>query len=158
VQGPAVGAGCDLALFCDIVLASTEAKFSEAFINLGLISGDGGTWALSRLVNTQRAAELLFTGRAVDGKKAVEIGLALECLEPDRLLPRAFELAAHIASRPQVALRFTKILLRQALTSSLDELLDTSSALQAICHNTEDHREAVQAFLEKRKPNPFKGR
>ncbi|MCE2509727.1 MAG: enoyl-CoA hydratase/isomerase family protein [Alphaproteobacteria bacterium] len=158
VQGPAIGAGCDLALFCDIVLASTEAKFSEAFINLGIISGDGGTWALSRLVNTQRAAELLFTGRVVDGREAADIGLALECLEPDRLLPRAFELAAHIASRPQVALRFTKILLRQALTSSLDDLLDTSSALQAICHNTEDHREAVAAFLEKRKPNPFKGR
>lgn len=157
VQGPAIGAGCDFALFCDLTLASTDAKFSAAFVNLGLIPGDGGAWILPRMVGVQRAAELMLTGRTVDGKEAQEIGLALECLEPDALLPRAFELARRIASRPQVAVRFLKILMRQAHSAGLDELLDSSSVLQSICHKTEDHHEAITAFLEKRKPKPFKG-
>lgn len=157
VQGPAVGAGCDFALFCDIAIASTEAEFTEAFVNLGLIPGDGGAWILPRIVGYRRATELLLTGRAVGGREAAEIGLALECVAPERLLPRAFELARHVASRPTVAVRFLKILLRQTHDASLPEFLDTSAALQAICHNTEDHREAVAAFLEKRRPQPFKG-
>ncbi len=158
VQGPAIGAGCDFALFCDLTLASTEAQFSAAFVNLGLIPGDGGAWVLPRIVGVQRAAELMLTGRTVGGREAQEIGLVLECLEPDELLPRAFELARHIASRPQVAVRFLKILMRQSHSAGLDEMLDAASVLQSICHKTEDHREAVTAFLEKRKPGPFKGR
>jgi len=157
VQGPAIGAGCDFALFCDLTLASTAAKFSAAFVNLGLIPGDGGAWVLPRMVGYQRAAELMLTGRVVEGREAEEIGLALECLEPDALLPRALELARHIASRPAVAVRFLKILMRQSHSAGLDELLDSASVLQSICHKTEDHQEAVRAFVEKRKPNPFKG-
>jgi len=157
VQGPAIGAGCDFALFCDLTLASTEAQFSAAFINLGLIPGDGGAWILPRMVGVQRAAELMLTGRTVGGKEAQKIGLALECLEPDALLPRAFELARRIASRPAVAVRFLKILMRQAHSAGLDEMLDSSSVLQSICHKTDDHHEAITAFLEKRKPKPFTG-
>lgn len=157
VQGPAVGAGCDLALFCDIVLCSTKASFGETFINVGIIPGDGGGWIVPRKVGLQRAAELMFTGRIVPGEEAARIGLALECVEPDRLMPRAMELAGQIASRPPVTARMMKSLLRQSLASSLHDFLDYCAALQAICHTTEDHMEAVSAFLDKRKP-VFKGR
>ena len=93
VQGPAIGAGCDLALYCDIVIASTRAKFGETFVNVGIIPGDGGAWILPRRVGMQRAAELIFTGRIVDAAEAVEIGMALECTEPEGLMPRVLQLA-----------------------------------------------------------------
>ncbi|MGE0747305.1 MAG: enoyl-CoA hydratase-related protein [Rhodospirillales bacterium] len=157
VQGPAVGAGCDLALFCDIVLCSTKGAFGETFINVGIIPGDGGGWILPRKVGLQRAAELMFTGRIVKGEEAAKIGLALECVEPDKLMPRTMELAGQIASRPPVTARMLKSLLRQTLSSSLNDFLDYCAALQAICHTTEDHMEAVESFLEKRPPT-FKGR
>ena len=157
VQGPAIGAGCDLALYCDIVLASERAKFGETFINVGIIPGDGGAWIVARRVGLQRAAELIFTGRIVDGKEAAEIGLVLECVAHDSLLPRAMELAATIASRPPVTMRMLKSLLRQSLSTGLFDFLDNCAALQAICHSTEDHMEAVTAMLEKRAP-AFSGR
>lgn len=152
VQGPAVGAGCDLALYCDIVIASTRAKFGETFINVGIIPGDGGAWIVPRRVGLQRAAELIFTGRLVDGKEAAEIGLALECVEPDELLPHVMGLAETIASRPPVTARMLKSLLRQSLSSGLFDFLDNCAAMQAICHSTDDHIEAVTAMLEKRSP------
>ena len=157
VQGPAIGAGCDLALYCDLVIASTKAKFGETFINVGIIPGDGGAWIVPRRVGLQRAAELIFTGRIVDGAEAVEIGLALECVEPDKLMPRVMSLAETIASRPPVTTRMLKSLLRQSLSSGLFDFLDNCAALQAICHSTDDHLEAVTAMLEKRTPE-FSGK
>jgi enoyl-CoA hydratase/carnithine racemase len=157
VQGPAVGAGCDLALYCDIVIASTAARFGETFVNVGIIPGDGGAWIVPRKVGLQRAAEMIFTGRLVDGEEAAKIGLALECVEPTRLMPRALELAQSIATRPPVACRMLKSLLRQSLGANLHDFLDYCAALQAICHSTEDHIEAVSAMLDKRKPT-FHGR
>lgn len=157
VQGPAIGAGCDMALYCDIVIASTAAKFGETFINVGIIPGDGGAWIVPRKVGLQRAAELIFTGRIVEGKEAAEIGLALECVEPDELVPRVLSLAESIASRPPVTARMLKSLLRQSLNSGLFDFLDNCAALQAICHSTDDHIEAVTAMLEKRPPT-FEGR
>lgn len=157
VQGPAVGAGCDLALYCDIVIASTKAKFGETFINVGIIPGDGGAWIVPRKVGLQRAAELIFTGRIVEGKEAAEIGLALECVEPEDLMPRVMGLAETIAARPPVTARMLKSLLRQSLSSGLFDFLDNCAALQAICHSTDDHIEAVTAMLDKRPPK-FQGR
>lgn len=157
VQGPAIGAGCDLALYCDIVLASTKARFGETFVNVGIVPGDGGVWILARRVGLQRAAELVLTGRVVDGREAAGIGLALECLEPDELMPRAAGLAAEIAARPPVTTRMLKSLLRQSLNSGLPDFLDYCAALQAICHSTDDHMEAVSAILERRTPS-FSGR
>lgn len=153
VQGPAIGAGCDLALYCDIVIASTRAKFGETFINVGIIPGDGGAWIVPRRVGLQRAAELIFTGRIVDGAEAAEIGLALECVEPDALMPRVTEIARDIAAKPPVTARMLKSLLRQSLSSNLFDFLDNCAALQAICHSTDDHIEAVTAMLEKRDPD-----
>ncbi len=157
VQGPAIGAGCDLALYCDITLCSTAASFGETFINVGIIPGDGGAWILPRRVGIQRAAELIFTGRVVDGAEAARIGLALDCVEPEQLMPRALELARHIASRPPITARMLKTLLRQSGSSHLFDFLDNCAALQAICHTTDDHMEAVSAMLDKRSP-VFRGR
>jgi enoyl-CoA hydratase/carnithine racemase len=152
VQGAAIGAGCDLALYCDLVICSSRARFGETFINVGIIPGDGGAWILPRRVGLQRAAELIFTGRIVDGPEAADIGMALECVEPDALMPRVMELAGHIASRPPITARMLKSLLRQSLSSGLHDFLDNCAALQAICHSTEDHMEAVTAMLDKRAP------
>ncbi|MBK19006.1 MAG: enoyl-CoA hydratase [Rhodospirillaceae bacterium] len=152
VQGPAIGAGCDLALYCDITICSTEAKFGETFINVGIIPGDGGAWILPRRVGMQRAAELTFTGRIVEGTEAAEIGLALECVEPDQLLPRTLELAETIAGRPPITARMLKTLFRQSLSAHLTDFLDNCASIQAICHSTDDHLEAVTSMLEKRSP------
>jgi enoyl-CoA hydratase/carnithine racemase len=153
VNGPAIGAGCDLTCMCDIRIASTKAKFGETFVNLGLIPGDGGAYFLQNIVGYQRAAELTLTGRIVDGEEAVKIGLALEVVEPEELMPRAMELAQLMASKPPITTRYTKRLLRLAPRTELRDFLDQCAFFQAVCHQTEDHHEAVMAFIEKRSAN-----
>ena len=150
VNGPAIGAGFDMANMCDIRIGSTNAQFGETFVNLGIIAGDGGALFLTRLVGYQRAAELTFTGRIVKAEEAHALGLLLEITSPENLLPRAKEIAAKIASKPPQALRYAKRLLKLAQRQNLEEHLDVCSAFQAICHKTEDHREALSAFFEKR--------
>ena len=150
VNGPAIGAGFDLANMCDIRIGSVNAQFGETFINLGLMAGDGGGWFLQRVVGAQRAAELTFTGRVVKAEEARAIGILLEVTEPDRLLPRAREIAAQIAAKPPLAVRYAKRALRLALRQDLDEHLDTCASFQAALQKTEDHLEALAAFFEKR--------
>ncbi len=156
VNGPAIGAGFDLANMCDVRIGSTEAMFGETFVNLGIIPGDGGAWFLQRVVGYQRAAELTFSGRIVKAEEAREIGILLEVTEPESLLPRAMELAATFASKPPQAVRYTKRLLKKAQRSELRDFLDLCAVYQGISHNTGDHGEAVAAFLDKRSPE-FKG-
>ena len=156
VNGPAIGAGFDMANMCDIRVGSTNAQFGETFANLGIIAGDGGGWFLIRLLGYQRAAELTFTGRIVKAEEALKLGILLELTEPDELLPRAKALAATIAGKPPQAIRYAKRLLKLAQRQGLDEHLDVCSAFQAICHKTEDHQEALAAFFEKR-TGRFKG-
>ena len=150
VNGPAIGAGFDMANMCDIRIGSTNAQFGETFANLGIIAGDGGGWFLSRLVGYQRAAELTFTGRIVKAEEALQLGILLEVTEPDQLMPRALELAGKIAAKPPQAIRYAKRLLKLAQKQGLEEHLTVCSAFQAICHKTEDHAEALTAFFEKR--------
>lgn len=157
VNGPAIGAGFDLANMCDIRLGSTEASFGETFVNLGIIAGDGGAWFLNRLVGAQRAAELTLTGRIIKADEALALGLLLEVTEPGDLLTAAKKLAGKIAAKPPQAIRYAKRLLKLAQRQNLEEHLDACSAFQAICHKTEDHAEALQAFFDKRK-GQFKGR
>ena len=152
VNGPAIGVGMDLACMCDLRLGSRRALFGETFLNLGIIPGDGGAWFLPRLLGRQRAAELLLTGRLVEADEAREIGLLLEVLADEDLLPRARELAAQIAAKPQQALRLTKRLLTLGQTMALPEFLDVCAGFQGMAHHTADHLEAVNAFLEKRPP------
>jgi len=157
VNGPAIGAGCDLANMCDIRIGSTQAQFGETFVNLGIMSGDGGGWFLQRAVGTQRAAELTLTGRIVKAEEARAIGILLEITEPDRLLPRAREIAAQIAAKPPLAVRYAKRALRLAQHQGLDEHLESCASFQGALQKTEDHLEALAAFFDKRNGR-FKGK
>jgi enoyl-CoA hydratase/carnithine racemase len=152
VNGPAIGAGCDLALMCDMRIAATTATFAESFVRLGLIPGDGGAWLLPRAVGMARASQLAFTGTAIDAATALDWGMVNEVVEPDRLLDTAHRLAAEIAVNPPHALRMTKRLLREGQQQSLETLLELSAAMQALTHHTADHDEAVAAMLERRTP------
>ena len=156
VNGPAIGAGCDLACMCDLRIGSSKALFGETFVNLGIIPGDGGGWFLQRLIGFQRAAELTFTGRIIEAEEAREIGLLLEVVESEALMGRVLEITRQIASKPPQALRYAKRLMRIAQRTELRDYLDLCAILQGVCHNTDDHLEAVNAFLEKRPPN-FRG-
>jgi enoyl-CoA hydratase/carnithine racemase len=157
VNGPAIGAGCDLANMCDIRIGSTQAQFGETFVNLGIMSGDGGGWFLQRAVGTQRAAELTLTGRIVKAEEARAIGILLEVTEPDRLLPRAREIADQIAAKPPLAVRYAKRALRLATQQGLGEHLESCASLQGALQKTEDHLEALAASFEKR-DGQYKGR
>ncbi len=157
VNGPAIGAGFDMANMCDIRIGSTNAQFGETFVNLGIIPGDGGAWYLQRLLGYQRAAELTFTGRIVKADEAKQLGILLEITEPDALLPRALEIAAKIAAKPPLAVRYAKRLLKLAQQQSIGDHLDICASYQALCHKTDDHAEALTAFFEKR-PGRFQGK
>lgn len=156
VNGPAIGAGFDLACMCDLRLGSTQAVVGETFVNLGIIPGDGGAWFLQRLIGYQKAAEMTLTGRLVPAAEALQLGIFLELAEPGRLLERTRELARQIAEKPPKALRLTKRLLKLAQRGALPDFLGTCASLQAMAHHTCDHHEAVAAFLEKR-PAVFTG-
>ncbi len=150
VNGPAVGAGCDLTLMCDMRIASTKAFFAESFVKLGIIPGDGGAWLLPRAVGAARAAEMAFTGDRVDAATALDWGLVSKVVEPEELLSAAKELAARVAVNPPHALRATKRLLRESGRQDFDGFLELSAAMQALSHPTADHREALAAFSERR--------
>jgi len=152
VNGPAIGAGCDLACMCDIRLASSAANFAESFVKVGIIPGDGGAWLLPRVVGASKAAEMAFTGEAIDADQALDCGLVSAVTPPEELLPAAHALARKIAANPGPALRMTKKLLREGQRLSLESLLELSASFQALAHKTPEHEEAVRAFIEKRRP------
>lgn len=157
VNGPAYGAGCDTTCLCDIRIASTRATFAENFVNVGLISGDGGAWLLPRQVGLSRAAEMTFTADPVDADTALAWGLVSKVVEPEALMDEARALAARIARNPPRQLRMAKRLLREGLNTRLSSVLQLAAAYQGACHQTADHDEAVDALLEKR-PAVFDGR
>ncbi len=157
VDGPAIGAGLDLACMCDIRYGSTRSKYAESFVKLGIIPGDGGAWLLQRIVGLSKAMEMSFTGDMLSADEALACGLISKVLEPEETVAEAQALAARIATNPRHALRMTKRLIREAQHTRLDTLLEMSAAFQALAHETEDNREAIDAFLEKRKP-VFTGR
>lgn len=153
VNGPAIGAGLDLTCMCDIRIASDNATFAESFVRVGIVPGDGGAWLLPRAVGMAKASEMAFTGEAISAQEALGCGLVSRVVAADELLPTAKALAQKIASNPAAVMRMTKRLLREGQNSSLASLLELSAGYQAIAHKTADHREAVMAFVEKRKPN-----
>jgi len=157
VNGPAVGAGCDLAMYCDMRIASTKATFAESFIKVGIIPGDGGAWILPKIAGYGRAAEMAFTGEAITAQQANDWGMLNKLVEPEALMDEAYALANRIAKNPPQALRATKQLMRAATTMPLDTLLQMSAGIQANLHQTEDHLEAVNALIEKRQP-VYKGK
>jgi enoyl-CoA hydratase/carnithine racemase len=156
VNGPAIGAGCDLALMCDMRIASDRAEFGETFLAVGLIPGDGGAYFLPRTVGMAKACELTFTAEVIDAKTALEIGLVNDIAPHDGLMKHTQALAEKIAAQPAQTLRMAKRLLYMGQSLTLRQLLEQSAAYQALCHNTQDHFEALSAMFEKRKPE-FKG-
>jgi enoyl-CoA hydratase/carnithine racemase len=137
---------------CDIRIASEKASFAESFIKVGIIPGDGGAWLLPRVVGASRAAEMAFTGDTLTAAEALACGLVSRVVPHDELLPQASQLAARIAANPGRTLRLTKRLLREGERARLDSLLEMSAGFQALAHKTKQHKEAVMAFIEKRKP------
>ena len=157
LNGAAAGAGLDMALMCDLRFAAEGARFSEAYVKVGLIPGDGGTYFLPRLVGPARALELLWTGDFVDAREAERIGLVNRVVPPDQLMPTTYEFAGRLASGPTVAIRTIKRAVYQGLRTDLRAHLDLISSHMAFIRQTEDHREGARAFVEKRPPQ-FKGR
>jgi enoyl-CoA hydratase/carnithine racemase len=157
INGPAIGAGCDLACMCDIRIGSERATFGETFVNLGIIPGDGGAWFLQRLIGYQRAAEITLTGRLVHAEEAVQLDLMMEQVPADQLMQRALTLASQMAAKPPHALRMSKRLMKQAQRQELPDFLELCAAWQGMLHNTDDHAEAVNAFVEKRE-GKYRGR
>ena len=152
VNGYAIGAGCDLTCMCDIRIAGESAKFAESFIKVGLIPGDGGAWLLPRVVGMSKAAEMAFTGEMLDANAALACGLVSRVVPDDQLLAEVGALAAKIAANPGPTLRMTKRLLKEGQVTRLSSLLELSASYQALAHKTAEHAEAVNAFMEKRKP------
>lgn len=152
VNGPAIGAGCDLTLMCDIRIAVESAVFAESFVKVGLIPGDGGAWLLPRAIGLSRASEMAFTGDAIDAATALEWGLVSRVVPSSELLAEARRVAERIAANPPHVLRMTKSLIRHGEHQSLDAVLELSAAMQALAHHTGDHHEAVDAMLARRPP------
>ncbi|WP_188584773.1 crotonase/enoyl-CoA hydratase family protein [Gordonia jinhuaensis] len=156
VNGPAVGAGCDLTLMCDLRIASRRAFFAESFVSLGIIPGDGGAWLLTKAIGPARAAEMALTGDRVDAETALRWGLVNEVVDPEALMDAAVALARRVTKNPPHSVRMAKRLLRESMHQSLESLLEMSAAMQALAHHTDDHREALSAFLDKR-PGSYTG-
>ncbi|MDQ0340833.1 2-(1,2-epoxy-1,2-dihydrophenyl)acetyl-CoA isomerase [Caldalkalibacillus uzonensis] len=157
INGPAVGAGLDMALMADIRTMADTAKVSEGYVKVGLVPGDGGAYFLPRLVGEARAYELLWTGRFVDAEEALQMGLVNHVFPRETFMEQTMDLARQIASGPQIAIRMIKRSVRQSMKTDLETALDLISSHMAIVTETEDHKEGVNAFLEKRKPK-FTGR
>jgi enoyl-CoA hydratase len=157
VNGYCLGGGCELALACDIRVASENASFGQPEINLGIIPGGGGTQRLTRLVGEGKAMEMILTGEIVDARTAHAIGLVNHVFPADQLQAKTMEIAQRIADKSPVALQLAKEAVKLASRSSLDEGLRREVDLFALCFSTEDKDEGVSAFLEKRKA-VFKGR
>lgn len=152
INGPATGAGLDMALMCDLRISSDQAKFAESYVRMALVPGDGGAFFLPRLVGLSKALELLWTGDMFDAAEALRIGLVDRVVPAAELEQATKELAGKLAQGPQLSIRMIKRLVYQGLRSDMRTALDTVSSHMSVITGTEDHKEAVQAFFEKRKP------
>lgn len=150
VNGPAMGAGCDLACMCDIRVASERASFGEIFVKLGLIPGDGGCWFLQRAVGYAKAAEMVLTGEPITAREALACGLVSKVTTPETLMEEARQLARRIAANPADAVRMAKALMRESRDSSMRNALEMAAAYQAITHHSEDHAAFLERLSKKR--------
>jgi enoyl-CoA hydratase len=157
VNGFALGGGCEVVLACDIRVASTNAKFGQPEVNLGVTPGFGATQRLPRLVGAGIAKELLLTGDTIGAERAHQIGLVNHVVEPEQLLDKALEIANKIASKGQISVRLTKQGVNEGLNMDVERGLQYETELFALSFSTEDQKEGMQAFLEKR-PASFQGK
>ena len=156
INGPAIGAGFDLSLMCDLRIASRHARFGSTFVKVGLVPGDGGAYYLARAIGLARALELCLTGRVIDAQEAERIGIVSEVVPPELLISKTQTLAEEIAANAPLAVQLTKAAAYQSLTLTPDAALQLAASFQGIAQNTEDHLEGVSAMLEKRTPS-FQG-
>ncbi len=152
VNGPAIGAGCNLALACDFVLAAEEAKFGQPFGRIGLVPDMGGLYFLPRLVGLLKAKELVFTWRIIDAREAAQIGIVNRVVPLENLYAEVMDLAAELAAGPAMANALTKALINKSLCSTLDQVLEEEACAQDMCFLSQDFKEGVRAFFEKKKP------
>ena len=152
MNGHAIGLGLDIACLCDMRVCAEGAKLASSFIKMGIIPGAGGAWILPRIVGYAKAAELILTGDAITAAEALAMGLVGKVVPASAVMDEAQALAARIAANPPRAARLAKRLLREGQHARLSDILELSAAFQALAHETADHREAVDAFLEKRAP------
>lgn len=157
VNGYAMGVGLGIALSCDIRIASEKAGFSEAFIRVGLIPGDGSCWQLPRIIGLSNTLLMQYTGDIINAQEAYRMGLVSKVVPHEELMPAALELATRLAQGPTFAMGLIKYLVHKSLEVDFRESLTLAGAAQEFARKTEDHKEGVRAFLEKRKP-VFKGR
>src|SRR5207253_4373770 len=157
VHGPATGLGATLVLFSDVIFAAENAKIGDPHVRVGVVAGDGGAVIWPWLVGAARAKEFLMTGDLLTAQEAERIGLINRVVPQDKLMSTAMELATRLANGPTKAIRWTKVSVNKILRDTANLVLDTSLALEKRCFYTEDHKEAVRAFVEKREPK-FTGR
>lgn len=157
VNGAAVGAGMDMASMADIRIASDQARFGMSYVSVGLVPGDGGAWLLPRLVGTQKALELIWSGELFSAQKALEIGYVSRVVPHDTLMEEARAYALRLAEGPPVAMQLAKRLVYRAMYQTFPEALESAQAAMTIVQSTEDSREGPKAFREKRKA-VFEGR
>jgi len=152
VNGVAAGAGANLALACDIVTATQSANFIQAFCKIGLVPDSGGTYFLPRLIGLPKATAIMMTGESVSAEKAEKMGMIYAVYEDAEFESKSLELAKSISAMPTKGLGYTKKLLNHSLNNSLDDQLNLEAETQALSAKSEDHKEGIQAFLEKRAP------
>jgi 2-(1,2-epoxy-1,2-dihydrophenyl)acetyl-CoA isomerase len=157
VNGVAVGFGMNLAISCDIVFASENASFGEFFIRMGIIPDMNGSLLLPLLVGVHKAKELIFSGKRIYAEEALRIGLVNQIFPQEELLPKTMEFAQHLAEQAPLALSLSKQAINKGYEKIFDEMLKIEKDYNDICYASEDHKEAAQSFVEKRKPI-FKGK
>ncbi len=153
INGPAVGAGLDLALMCDLIYMAEGARVGETYVRLGLFPGGGATWSLPRRVGVSRALEMLWTGSLINAERAVAIGLADQSFPDAELSARVVEIASRIAAAAPLSVRFMKRAVLDGQDRSLRQSLDLISSQLALLGNSADHKEALEAMTQKRPPN-----
>ena len=152
INGHAIGLGLDISLMCDVRVMAAEAVVAESYVKLGIVPGGGGAWLLPRVVGLSTASMMTLTGDTIDAATALLYGLVSEVVPTAEVLPRAQAIARAIAANPGHATRMAKRMMREGMDQKLPTHLEIAAAYQALSHHTEDHAEAIEAFLDRRAP------
>ena len=153
INGDAVGLGATLALLCDITVVSEKARFADTHVKVGIVAGDGGALIWPLLIGPNRAKEFLMRGNFIGGAEAGRIGMVNYAVAPEQVMPKARELAQELADGPTFAIRWSKLAVNKWLKDQANLIMDAGLAYEMLTFRTDDHKEAVQAFVEKRKPD-----